>query len=237
MRIALCDDEPEALAVLGQFLQTYCQANHLPAELDAFASGEELLRSPNIFQIAFLDICMAGMDGIAVAKALAARGNCLVVFTTSSPDYAISAYNVRAVHYLMKPLTQAGVDEAMGRCLSVQRDLPERVIMIKSNQTILPVTMASILYIEVCDKISTVHTDKGCLQTYTALDTLLAQLDSSFLRVQRSFIINMNFVESFLSDRVMLRDGTEIVLSRNNRGNLKKAYQQFLFDLARRNEP
>ncbi|MEG0825633.1 MAG: DNA-binding response regulator, partial [Oscillospiraceae bacterium] len=62
MRIALCDDEPEALAVLGQFLQTYCQANHLPAELDAFASGEELLRSPNIFQIAFLDICMAGMD-------------------------------------------------------------------------------------------------------------------------------------------------------------------------------
>ncbi|MEG1241161.1 MAG: LytTR family DNA-binding domain-containing protein, partial [Oscillospiraceae bacterium] len=79
--------------------------------------------------------------------------------------------------------------------------------------------------------------DKGCLQTYTALDTLLAQLDSSFLRVQRSFIINMNFVESFLSDRVMLRDGTEIVLSRNNRGNLKKAYQQFLFDLARRNEP
>ena len=77
---------------------------------------------------------------------------------------------------------------------------------------------------------------KSDFRTYTSLDALFEQLDDAFLRAQRSYVVNMRFVESFLFDRVILAGGTEIMLSRSNRTELKRQYQSFLFRLARRAE-
>ena len=85
------------------------------------------------------------------------------------------------------------------------------------------------------DKLCIVHTAKQQFQTYTALNTLFEQLDGNrFLRPQRSFVVNMEFIGSFLSSKLILKDGTDISLSRNNRAELKAQYQRFLFDLTRR---
>ena len=56
------------------------------------------------------------------------------------------------------------------------------------------------------------------------------------MKAQRSFIVNMNFIELFYFDHIVLANGKDIVLSRSNRTELKNQYQQFLFRLARRGE-
>ncbi len=82
-------------------------------------------------------------------------------------------------------------------------------------------------------KLCLIHTEKNEFRTYTSLDALFEQLDDSFLRLQRSYVVNMNFIESFLFDRVILKNNMEIMLSRSNRSEMKKQYQSFLFQMAR----
>ena len=97
--------------------------------------------------------------------------------------------------------------------------------------------MANIIYIEVFNKISVIHTTGNTLQTYTSLDALFEALGPHmFMRAQRSYIVNMKFIDSFFYDHILLQNRLEIKLSRNNRSILKTQYQNFLFDLARKGE-
>ena len=123
----------------------------------------------------------------------------------------------------------------MDRCLSRLGVNAGPVLQIQTSHGSIPVSAAQITYIEVFDKLCIVHTAKQQFQTYTALNTLFEQLDGNrFLRPQRSFVVNMEFIGSFLSSKLILKDGTEISLSRNNRAELTAQYQRFLFDLTRR---
>lgn len=235
MRIALCDDDCAILAFLSQRIQDYCDREHLAVELDCFSGGEELLASPHSYEIIFMDIYMAGMTGMEAARALASGKSCQIIFITTSREHAVEAFSLNAIHYLLKPLTTEGVEEALKRGLSHLREKPAKVIELKNGQGTVPVPLSGIVYVEVIDKISNVYTQRGVIRVYTPLDAICEQLDDSFLRVQRSFAVNMHFVESFLFDRVVLRGGVEITLSRSNRAALKTSYQQFLFQLARGN--
>lgn len=110
-----------------------------------------------------------------------------------------------------------------------------RCLEIKTNQGVVSLPVHQILYIEVFNKVCLVHTKKNTFHTYSSLDSLFELLDShTFMRAQRSYIVNMNNIESFYFDHIVLSNGKEIMLSRNTRSELKKQYQQFLFRLARR---
>lgn len=237
MRIALCDDEISALDSLETFLRSYCDEHKLNFVIDRFSSGEALLASPQPYDVIFMDIYLTGINGTDVVRQLSAANRPQVVFTTTSREHAIEAFGLGAVHYLLKPLTRESVSEAADRCLARLGQGSAKVLQVRTSQGTVPVPMDNITYIEVFNKICVIHTAKNTIQTYASLDGLFELLDArSFLRAQRSYIVNMNFIDSFLSNRLILEDGTEITLSRNNRVELKKQYQQFLFDLARRNE-
>ncbi len=124
----------------------------------------------------------------------------------------------------------------MERCLERLGKSSGKSLLVKTDRGTIPVPMEQIKYIEVCDKLCTIHTEKSCFQTHTSLDALFEQLDDSFLRAQRSYVVNMSFIETVSADWLMLRDGAKITLSRNKRAELKEQYQKFLFDLARRGD-
>lgn len=233
MRIALCDDDPAMCALLSERIQAYCGEARLALQLDRFPCAEALLASAQSYEIIFLDIYMAGMTGMEAAHALAPRKECQIVFITTSREHALEAFSVNAAHYLVKPLAEGDVEEAMERCLANLGKRPVQIITLKNSLGTVPVPLPSIVYMEVCDKVLSVYTEHGAIRVYTPLDAICEQLDDTFLRVQRSFVVNMRCIESFLPDRVVLRSGVVITLSRVNRTELKNKYQQFLFRLAR----
>jgi len=237
LRIALCDDETLSLYTLQELVQSFCEERKLETEIDLFSCGEDFLASTQEYDIVFMDIYLPGINGMETVARYDGSSRRQVVFTTTSREHAVEAFGLDAAHYLIKPLTAVGVTEAMERCLARLGKNTQKGLVVKIGQGTVSVPMEKIVYIEVLNKLCTIHTAKSEFQTYTSLDALFEQLDDSFLRVQRSYVVNMAFVESFLFDRVILQGGTEIMLSRNNRAELKKQYQRFLFDLARRNEP
>lgn len=234
MLIALCDDENAALDILKAHINTYCSKENLTLQLDCFSCGEDFLSSPQQYDIVFMDIYLPGISGMDAVRE-GGIGSSQIVFTTTSREHAVEAFGLNAAHYLIKPLTEENVIEAMMRCQMRMNTPPEKILEVKTTGGIVPVSMSTITYVEVFNKVSVVHTQKNDLQTYTPLDAIFEMLDSKcFLRLQRSFAVNMNFIESFLADRVVMQNGVEIVLSRSYRQELKTEYQRFLFDLARR---
>ena len=233
MRIALCDDEQQQLDLLEGFLRAYGDAHDLELTISCFSCGEELLSASEEFSIVFMDIYLNGILGTETIRRMGQKAQ--VVFITSSREHAIEAFSLGAAHYLLKPLEQSAVWDAMDRCLSRLGTSAGPVLHIQTSHGSVPLSTNQITYIEVFDKLCVIHTVKQQFRTHTALNTLFEQLDGRrFLRPQRSFVVNMEFIDSFLSSKLILKDGTEISLSRNNRPELKAQYQRFLFDLTRR---
>lgn len=233
MQIALCDDDKQQLHVLEDCLRAYEAAHGLDLTLHCLSSGEAFLATSEEFSIVFMDIYLGDLLGTDLIRQLDKTAQ--VVFITTSQDHAIEAFDLGAVHYLLKPVTPTQVWEAMDRCLTRIGTNAESILHIQTSHGSIPIATTQITYIEVFDKVCVIHTTKQKFQTHTALNALFEQLDGNqFIRPQRSFVVNMAFIDSFLSGKVILKDGTEITLSRNNRAALKAQYQRFLFDLTRR---
>lgn len=238
MRIAICEDEPEFAEILKEQIRAYFTNYHLPVSIDWYLSAEALLKADASCDILFTDIYMENMNGLQLFERLRQRGESIpIIFTTVSPDHAIDAFALGAVHYLVKPYSYERTAQALDRCMEHVKKVPGRVLEIKSGSAIIPIPQDSILYIEVQDKLCTIHTEKSEYHTYASLDSLFGMLDhDDFMKAQRSYLVNMNYIETFQPNRLVLKNGKEIVLSRKNRGELKKQYQAFLFALARKGE-
>ncbi|MEG0376844.1 MAG: LytTR family DNA-binding domain-containing protein [Eubacterium sp.] len=235
MQIALCDDEKSALQFLKKTIEDYCKQKNLTTQIDCFSCGEDFLKTEKHYDIVFMDIYLPGINGIETIKEIFITTHPQVVFTTTSTDHAVEAFNLSAIHYLVKPFTQKSVEEALNRYWDRMNTQEEDILIVKSGPGFTSIPTSTIIYIEVFNKISTIHTTKNNIQTYTSLDALFEQLDPNcFMKAQRSFIVNMQSIEVFFSDHIVLQNTIEISLSRNNRAALKEQYQNFLFNLARK---
>lgn len=228
--IAILEDNESDSKLLIKRLNEACGELGVAALADTFRTGEEFLAAcgDKTYHIAFIDICLNGINGIETAKSV--RRPCKLIFTTASAEHAVEAFGLNAAHYLVKPVTKETVIEALNRCIAVLTEKNTPILSIKSGKKIIRIPMGNIVYIEVMNKVCAVHTEKEIYETPVSLSSLCGQLDETvFMRAQQSFAVNMNFIESFYYDRVIMRGGLEIALSRNNRAEFKKQYQRFLF--------
>lgn len=235
MHIAICDDDGSAAAELEKRLRAYAAQKGLSLSVSLYTSGESFIQDGQPYDILFMDVCLPGVSGVEAVRQTGAAERHPVVFVTSSRDYAVEAFGLRAAHYLVKPLTAEAVAEAMERCLSLISLKPSAILAVKTGHDVIPVPLERVQYIEVHNKLSVIHTDSGDMETYTPLDSLFEQIPGEgFMKPQRSFVVNMSYIESFFFDRLRLQNGVEITLSRPNRPELKAQYQRYLFGLARR---
>jgi two-component system response regulator LytT len=234
VRIALCDDDAAARHLLLEHLREYCQNKGISVTFEEFENGESFLQSASDFDIIFMDIYLKNKNGIETAAQYRGLRHSCIVFVTASNDFAAEAFGLNAVHYLLKPVTKAGAADAMDRCIRQLQLVPMHILNVKVGSNIIPIPTGNIIYIEVFNKLSVIHTHKSIYETHMSLSSLYEELNpKTFMRLQRSYIVNMYEIDSFYSDKVILKDKTTLSLSRLNRDDLKKQYQEFLFELAR----
>ena len=104
MRIAVCDDDETAVSFLRELIESYPKQK---LNADGYSSGEDLLRTGNIYDLIFLDIDMKGIDGIETARRIRIHDRKVkIVYVTSYKEYAGKAFSVHAFGYLLKPVKQ-----------------------------------------------------------------------------------------------------------------------------------
>ena len=234
MYIALCDDQSEQLENLVHLFQLWQEDRHFSLRYKTFQSAAELLDAAQHepFTTYFLDIMMPGMDGLSVAKEIRQFDHTVdIIFFTSSTGFAYESYSVQAFEYLLKPVRPETLFPVLER-LILNEQRPKEGMTLKVGSALIRILYSQLDYVEVNGKHiyfnlvdGSVREVFGTLKEYE--DQLLSRPE--FMRVHRSYIVNMLQAAEFSSKGVRTFSGKEIPVSRLLYSQLRQDYVKLLF--------
>jgi two-component system LytT family response regulator len=242
LRVLVVDDEP----LVREGLRTLLEREAGVRMLGEARNGEEALERIRELRpdLVFLDIRMPGMDGLAVVAALEPEERPAIVFVTAHGEYAIQAFDMHAVDYLLKPFDaerfatalrrargrlSEGTADRLEALLATLRPAPayaERLLL-KHEGTVVVVPSNDIDWIEAADNYVNVHARTGRYMVREPLKQIETKLDPArFARVHRSAMVNLSRVKSLdpvTSGEaiITLTTGTRLTLSRGYRDHFK----------------
>jgi two-component system LytT family response regulator len=212
--VIIIDDEPLALAGLRDLLAQDPEIGHIQEARNGREAVETILAAKP--DLAFLDIQMPEIDGFSVVRAVGPERMPEVVFVTAHDKYAVSAFEINAVDYLLKPVTAERFAQSLTRAkariasksaetnrrvaalletIAVAGRFPKRLAA-ESRGTTALVDVNDIDWIEGTENYVTLHAGKACYLMHVTMKTLADRLDpGTFLRIHRSLIVNLDRVK------------------------------------------
>lgn len=215
LNIALCDDEAPERSYVKEFVKEWGDVSGREITINEYPSAEAFLFScpDGAADILLLDIEMPGMSGVELAKRLREVNKLLqIVFITGYSEYISEGYEVAALHYLLKPVKKEKLFSVLDRAVEKIADDGKKLLLETPDETAL-VPIYEISCIEVIKNYITVHAGRD----YTLkmpLKDIESELDSRFLRVGRSYIVNLGFITRVTRTEVYLKDGKKVPLPR-----------------------
>ena len=224
LRIGICDDTAGA----RDSLRLLCLKHFRLEEPDffEFSGGEGAVRwlhsHPGTIDLLFLDIEMAGMDGMTAAKQI--RGfdqEVMLCFVTGYADYIAQGYEVSALHYLTKPVDPDKLSQVLTRAVGrLRRNEPTLTLELPGE--VVRVPLSKIRYVDVLHNYVTVHADRD-YNLKRSLGELEQELGGQFYRIGRSCVVNLNFVSRVTRTSVELSGGGSLPLPRGQYEGLNRA--------------
>lgn len=234
MYIAVCDDRPEELAPLTALLEQWQTQRRVPLRYRTFRSAGEMLDTAQRegFTLYLLDVMMPGIDGMEAAREIRSFDDAAdIVFLTASPGFAYESYSVRALEYLLKPVTAKLLFPVLDR-LALREQRPQDALTLRSGAVLIRVPFAQLSYVEVRGKHLYFNQTDGQVREVAASmkdyePLLLARPE--FMRIHRSYIVNMYQVDELSPAGVHTFSGVSLPVSRLLYPQLQKDYMQLLF--------
>lgn len=240
IKLAFCDDDLSALNEVRVLLDQYRVERNREIAYTAFQSPLELLSEVERgtrFDVLLLDVLMPGQNGIDTAAELRRYdGAVKIIFLTSSAEFAVQSYTVDAYFYLLKPVWKDGFFRVMDDVLSTcERERTDSLVL-KCKAGITCVEPRRIEFCEILHRTLYIHLASGkVLESSGSLDDLAKELESQgcFLRPHRSFLVNLDYVQSLSYRAITMSCLTEIPLPRGKYAEVKDAFLEHAFQRGR----
>ncbi|GAA4746918.1 LytTR family DNA-binding domain-containing protein [Flavisolibacter ginsenosidimutans] len=182
----------------------------------------------NGIDLLFLDIEMPEMSGIDLIKKLGAKKP-LIIFTTAKTDYAVEAFELNVVDYLVKPITQPRLVQAVEKAQEALDSNKQEVkveeqgfVFVKDNGMLKRISIEDILFLEAMGDYVKVHTAPKFHVVHATLKSIEEKLPASkFLRVHRSYIVAINKID-FIQEGTISIGKTSIPVADTHKANLNK---------------
>lgn len=222
----IIDDEPIAIKVIQEHLEKFSNVECLGGFTKALDAIEKV-NNKNI-DLLFLDINMPGISGIEFFKSLTIKPK--VIFTTAYRNFAVDAFDLDALDYLVKPISFDRFLKAMNKffacykeqiILNEDRCLTKDYIILKSDKKNYKIKFQDISFIESLDNYIKVHTNDLSIICYERLSGLEKELSDDFIRIHRSYIINLSKVDVFTSAYVEINN-QKFTIGRNYKEEVAK---------------
>lgn len=227
IEIVLVDDEQLQLDYMQKLVQQAAASLAIQIEVHQFLSGEAFLFAledhPN-WQLAFLDIEMAELNGMEVAHIVREKAPDLeLVFATAYAEYAIEGYAVQALDYLLKPISLEKVTRVLTRFLEEQPTEAIYIIVELDGQPIR-INLDDLIYAEAnVGEVKLVLSDQT-LSLKMSLTDFEKKLDERFVSTHRSYLVNLQYVSRLLKTDVALNNGEMVPLSRRRAKEVQAAF-------------
>lgn len=231
IRVAICEDEPYFASRLDKLVREYADSRKQTLSLQSFPNGEEFFLSHQEPDILLMDIRMPGQDGMKIMQKMRLRGSLSqVIFITSYPQYVFQAFDLDAIHYILKPVTAQKLFPALDKAVKRSAAGSTKSLLIPNGAAASRIQLREIVYCEAFNHQITLHTMTDQLSFFGTLDSLEKDLDDSFFRCHRSYLINMSYVVDKEPGGATLADGSKILIARRK----QQAFNQKLLDLCRK---
>ncbi len=229
----IAEDEPLAREILRDAIGSHPHLQLVGEAADGAAALEGINRlAPDVV---FMDIQMPEMTGLQVLGRLTCQPD--IVFTTAYDQYAVTAFELNAVDYLLKPFTRARFDAAVARLLEAPQRAPQQLtqalaqagqrgigklerILVRDRGRIFPLAVGEIEYLKADSKYTAIVARGQTFLVRIGISEIEAQLDPArFIRIHRSALVNLDFVESMRADdqsqlQIEMRDGACLTANR-----------------------
>lgn len=225
--IGICEDEPWFAADLKKKVEQYLKEKGLAGLIHTFAGGEELLSFAKNLDVILMDIKLPGKDGMMTAKRLRELGkNCQIIFITAYEKYVFQAFDIDAVHYILKPVTDERLYPALDKAVKRVTHEYGKTLLAADGESMARVAFGQITYCEVFDHQVLIHTIQKEYRVSGTLDALEKNLDQRFFRCHRSYLVNMEHVTDKGDGYACLSGGGRVLISRRKQGEFTKRLLQ-----------
>lgn len=218
-RILVIDDEDSGRQALRILINKNFWA--YTASLDfAFSYEEAELRMSNTdYDIIFLDINLKGKSGFELIKIKPNKAK--VIYVTAYSEYLLNALRNQAFDYLVKPINEPELIDCFNRIIK-ENNYDEKVnkIQIKSKGITRIVPFKDILYIEGDGPYSIFYLENEKIKTAKTLKSIFTDIELSFVRIHKSFLVNRNYIKGYNMEKVILLNDTCLPVSRTGFRNL-----------------
>ena len=233
------DDEPLALRQIESYIRKIPYLE-LTASCNNALEAQQFLAGQHA-DLIFVDINMPDLSGVEFVRSLVERP--MVIFTTAYSEYAVEGFKLDAVDYLLKPFSFADFSRSAGKANSLyelrhnQRAgepeaTPEALpkdkeyISVKADYKVSLVKISNIVYLESEGEYVRMHLDDGTtITTLFRLKNMEAALPSDmFMRVHRSYIVNLRCIKGYVRGRVFLSDTEYVPIGEN----YKESFQHYI---------
>lgn len=205
MNCIIIEDEPAAQSILEHYIELCPGLTCVGTFRDVF-SAQAFLDNTNI-DLMFLDINLPEMSGVSFLRSLIHPP--LVIFTTAYPQYAVDGFDLEAVDFLLKPFSFERFCKAVNKAKDRFNANPTKPvngkITVKSDRRIYQINIGDILFVESCGDYVTIHcTDKKLVVHGTMKSWDEKLQNSSFLKVHRTIIVNLQKIDHIEGNQVHL---------------------------------
>lgn len=208
----IVDDEAIARDILVTHLSKIANI-HIVSQCKNALEAFNYINTHNI-DLVFLDINMPEISGISFAKSI--NKKIKIIFTTAYRDYAVEGFELKAVDYLLKPITFERLLQAINTYFGVYNDSKQNIvsstekidfIFVKVDRKMIKIEFEDIIYIESLSDYIKLHLKESTIVTRETISAIEAKLPSnSFLRIHRSFIVSLKHISSFTNEYITVQN-------------------------------
>jgi DNA-binding LytR/AlgR family response regulator len=239
LHIAICDDQVNQVNKIRLAVEHYTTNRNIMVSIYEFDNPllflEELDRTGGV-DILLLDICMPGVLGTEVAKEIRKRKDKTeIIFITTSDEFAVVAFALKAAHYLLKPFTQNQFDEAMDRAMDYfDNGMEKRITLKLENGNMKMINLDEIYYIESAGHTQAVYMEgEICIEARRSLTRLAEEAErispGQFISPYKGYLVNQKAIRNIETKQMILLNGKCIPLSRGSFRQLQNAFFEYQF--------
>lgn len=229
LKIAICDDSDDERIILRSLLLKYLDIHNCMASIDEYISGEDFLTCDvEKYNLVVLDIFMNELNGIETALELRkSHPGVQIIFCSTSREYAADSYDVAALHYLIKPVSEDKFFAVLDRFFHAYQNC--KTVVYKNNRLDEAMLVSDIMWLEAGkDHRTIIHAKDGDIVTRTSMSEFASQLEAAdFVKPIRFAFVNLDAVVTLPSDEFRLIDGSTVPIARDKKNEMKQAYTNY----------
>lgn len=231
LKIAICDDSHRMIREIEKLIDRHDGSHRM--ECDFFYIAEDMLhymkKNHMQFDLYFLDIEMPGISGIELAKTIRNENKeCIIIFITSHEEYIYDAFDVRAFNFIKKPIDEKRFNNILQKAIC-ELSLRKQIFSFQYKKKQIHLECPKIKYFESNKRKMLIYTEQEEVFEYydTVKNTLRKLRGGMFLQCHASYIVNMNWIDTIEKDKILLKSGETIPISKKHKNEVQQAMHIF----------